>query len=816
MSAWIARRLERSLGVSVRQTVRAVHLAGVAGAAALFVLTATVIVAFDNVLPGADDVASLQVGDIAPQDIHSPITREYVSQVLTEQRQQAAADSVRPVYDPPDPNVARQQAQLARQILDYIENVRRDPYATEAQKIADINYITALTLDDTVIQNLLAVDHETWREVDDQIVSVLERVMRESIRDEDLLAVQSQLPTQVSVRFGGAETVVIAAIVEDLLRPNTFENPEATQLARDTAVAAIELVRRIFERGQIVVREGERIDDAAFEALANLDLLKPADRRLQEVGSAILASIMVMVVTGLYIARFTPWLFDQPRFLALLAAIFLLVLLGARLFGLEGQVYIYPTAAMALLFVTLIGPEIAIIGALGLAFLIGLMANQSLEIAVLITMGGIVGALTLRRAERFNSYFLAGLVVAGTNTIIVTIFYQSASAASEGTELGLLIFYSLINGLLSAAVALAGMYIVTLAFNLPTSLKLLELSQPNQPLLQRLLREAPGTYQHSLQVANLSEQAANAIGANAELVRVAALYHDVGKMENPAFFVENQADNVNPHDVLNDPYRSAYIIISHVTLGDEMARQYRLPTRLRDFIKEHHGTTQVLYFYRQAVAQAGNEAEVDIEQFTYPGPRPQSRETAIMMLADTCESTIRARRPTSKQEISDIVQEMIEIRMRAGQLDESRLTLNDIKAIRNIFIEMLQAVFHPRINYPAALPKSSGVRTTSEPGLPVVRTETSVTPEVSQVRADDERKTELSTLVEPVEQEMSRPQLQTKEIPITVVNNDDDDSPLPDVPPLPRTGEHKSVKPEDNGRKSSAPEKPATEIKDNE
>jgi hypothetical protein len=287
-------------------------------------------------------------------------------------------------------------------------------------------------------------------------------------------------------------------------------------------------------------------------------------------------------------------------------------------------------------------------------------------------------------------------------------------------------------------------------------------------------------------------------------------------MENPAFFVENQADNVNPHDVLNDPYRSAFIIISHVTLGDEMARQYRLPARLRNFIMEHHGTTQVLYFYRQAVAQAGNEAEVDIEQFTYPGPRPQSRETAIMMLADTCESTIRARRPTSKQEISDIVQEMIEVRMRAGQLDESRLTLNDIKAIRNIFIEMLQAVFHPRINYPAALPKPPGVRTTTEPGLPVVRSETALTPEVSQVRTEDERKTELSTLVEPVEQEVSRPQLQTKEIPVMVVKNDDDNSPLPDVPPLPRTGEHRSVKPEDNGRKSNSPEKPAKEIKDNE
>ncbi len=811
MSAWIAHRVERSFGISARRTVRTVHLGAVAVAAALFVLISTAIVAFESVFPGQTDASGLQIGDIAPRDIHSPVTREYISDVLTGQLQQAAADSIRPVYDPPDPNVVRQQTQLARQILDFIQNIRRDPYGTQAQKIEDIGQIEALTLDETTIANILAIDGETWQEVDDQVVGVLERVMRESIREEDVAAVKAQLPTQVSVRFGGVETAVIVAIVEDLIRPNTFENPAATQQARDAAVAAVESVRRVFERGQIVVRDGELIDAAAYEALDRLDLLKPVDRRLQEMASAMLASILVMIVTGLYIARFNRALFDHPRFLALLAAIFLMMLLGARIFGMENQIYIYPTSAMALLFVPLIGAEIAIIGSLGLALLIGIMAGASLEVAALICVGGIVGALTLRRAERFNSYFLAGLIVAGTDTIIVTIFNQLMP--NPELELGLLIFYSLINGLLSAAVALAGMYIVTLAFNLPTSLKLIELSQPNQPLLQRLLREAPGTYQHSLQVANLSEQAANAIGANAELVRVAALYHDVGKMENAAFFVENQVEGVNPHDVLNDPYRSAYIIISHVTDGDEIARHYRLPVRLRDFILEHHGTTLVLYFYQQAVARAGDPAEVDIEQFTYPGPRPRSRESGILMLADTCESTVRARRPTSKQQIADIVQEMIDARMRASQLDDSGLTLNDIKAIRTIFVEMLQAVFHPRINYPASQPPvPSGVKGVTDSGIPMLKTDTSPeTPAAPQ--SQEERKSELSALVPPVENDASRLQLNTGEIPAMILE-DNEDSPMPDVPPLPRTGEVKAVKPDENGRtRRDVTEKP---VQDNE
>ena len=807
MSIWVARRLERSFGLPARRTVRVLHLVGVAAAAALFVLISTVIVAFPSVFPGQTDASGLQIGDIAPRDIHSPVTREYVSDVLTRQRQQAAADNVRPVYDPPDPNIVRQQTQLARQILDYIQNVRRDPYGTQQQKINDISQITALTLDESIITSILLIDDDTWQEVDDQIVSVLERIMRESIREEDLPTVIAQLPMQVSVRFGGVETAVIVAIVEDLIRPNTFENPAATQAARDAAIAQVEAdpVRRVFERGQIVVREGELIDAAAYEALVKLDLLKPADRRLQETASALLASIMVMIVSGLYIARFSRFLFDQPRFLALLASIFLIMLLGVRLFGLNGsQIYIYPTSALALMLVALGGPEIAIIGALGLAPLVGLMAGTSLEVATLATMGGIVGALTLRRAERFNSYFLSGLIVAGTNTIVVTVFNQASPTASS-FELGLLILYSLINGILAAAVTIAGMYVVTLAFNLPTSLKLIELSQPSQPLLQRLLREAPGTYQHSLQVANLSEQAANAIGANADLVRVSALYHDVGKIENPAFFVENQVENVNPHDVLNDPYRSAYIIIGHVPQGDQLARQYRLPARIRDFILEHHGTTQVMYFYRRAVEQAGDEAEVDLEQFTYPGPRPRSRETAILMLADTCESTVRARRPSNRQEIADIVQEMIDARMRGGQLDDSGLTLNDIKAIKAIFIEMLQAVFHPRINYPATLPKPDTLPETAASGL-----KPAITQDIPETQSETDHKTEVA-ITAPVELETPRPQLRTGEIPVL----DEEETPLAEVPPLPRTGEHKSVRTDENGRRS-VEEKPAPEYRDDE
>ena len=803
MIDWFAGLLLRYLRISPTQTRRGLHLSGVVVAAVIFVLTATTLVAYDSIFLGANNVAALYIGDIAPQDIRAPISVDsYVSQVLTAQRQQEVEEGVAETYFPPDPGVARQQTDLAQQILDYIDNIRQDPYGTPEQKVDDLRRMTDLQLDEAIIVEILAMDDATWTDIANQVTSVLERVMRGEIRASNLPSIVTQLPTQVSVRFTEEQADVIVALVKDLLRPNTLLNQEATDTARNAASEGIQ-IRRSFERGQIIVRAGERIDEAAYEALGQVGLLQPADQRFQQIARALLASIMVMVVTGLYIARFKPSLFKSSRFMALLASLFLIVLLGARITGAVGQIYLYPTAALALLYVALIGPEIAVIGMLGLAALIAIMQSNSLEMAMLVATGGLIGALSWRRCVRLNGYFMPGLLVALTNTAIIAIFYQR-NMATTLDEIGLseLILYSLLNGILAAAVALGGMYIVTLLFNLPTGLKLVELSQPSQPLLQRLLREAPGTYQHSLQVANLAEQAANAIGVNADLVRVAALYHDIGKVINAPFFTENQVEGVNPHDVLNDPARSANIIISHVTDGDKIARQYRLPARIRDFILEHHGT-QVLYFYQQAVERAGDDEVVDIEQFTYPGPRPQTKETAILMLADSSEAAVRSRKPTKKQDIADTVQQIFDTKMRTGQLDESGLTLNDIKTVRKIFVDMLQAVFHPRISYPVQQPTAQKDSLPADVPRPARKHETTPgTMETVRVTPAEDRPGEGTPVVPTVTVETARPQLEANEVPPVKVVLDEGDAPLPDVPPLPRTGDHKAVKIGENGNQS--------------
>jgi putative nucleotidyltransferase with HDIG domain len=700
MIAWATQQIARYTRIPEEQVevlfMRLLASVGVTG----FILLLTAIVAFQPIFLGHQEYEAFQVGRIIQQDVFAPETIVFVSDVLTEQRRQQAINNTNPVFDPPDPAVARQQTEQARRILDYIANIRADIYSTPEQKFDDIRQITALALDDTTINQLFSVDDSLWHEIDTEIITIIERVMRDEIKSTDLTRIRDQLlPTQVSVRFNDPREInVIVSITSNLLRPNTIENITATEEARQESLARIGDETRSFEAGQLIISSGSRITEADYEALEHIGLLRTGERRAFAITRALIASTITTVIMGLYIGRFRPTLLtDETHYLALLSALFVLALVGARI-SLGTQIYLYPVAAFGLLFVAIIGAEVGIIGVIGLSFLIGIMSGNSLEIVMFMALGGIIGILNLRHAERLNSFFIAGLMVAAGNIAVVLLFNTSSPTLIT------LILYGAMNGILTAAAAAVLLYLITFIFNLPTALKLMELSQPNQPLLQRLLREAPGTYQHSLQVANLAEQAANAIGANAELTRVSALYHDIGKMLNPVFFTENQTEGSNPHDTLNDPYRSADIIIGHVTEGDELARQYRLPNRIRDFIREHHGTSQVYVFYQQAIILAGgNENDVDIQEFTYPGPKPQSRETGILMLADGCEAAVRSNQPKSRTDIEDVIHRVIDGRRKAGQLNESGLTLGDLEMIETIFAEILQAIYHPRINYTEAI-----------------------------------------------------------------------------------------------------------------
>ncbi|MDE2951817.1 MAG: HDIG domain-containing protein [Chloroflexota bacterium] len=769
--------------------------------ALLFIGCCTAIVAFDDIFLGASSTANLVVGSVPAEDIIAQEERLFVSEILIEQERQNVLEQVPTVYHSPDPNVARQQRVLTENILQFIDNVRADSFASLDQQVADVNEITSLILDDDreTIVAMLQLPEERWTLARNEIISVLERVMRDPIRNSDLQHERDQLPTQVSLRLSPQESHVVTMITGDVIRANTFENPEQTALDRELAVGNVEPQQRHFIAGQIVAPANQRIDNLSFEALQELGLLAQTSNRGSRILRAVLASAMVTLMIGLYISRFElHLLLSDTGSLLLQAALFLIALVAVRSFG-TSNIYLMPAAALGILYVALSRPNLAIVATIGFAFLAGILGRSpSLENASLVAAANISAILTLRNAGRLNNYFLSGLVVGISNVAVVAIF---ALLIGFDALVPSNLIQGFFNGLLIVpTTSFAAMYILTVLFNLPTPFKLMDLSQPSKPLLQRLLREAPGTYQHSLQVANLAEQASEAIGADTQLTHVAALYHDVGKMSNPYFFTENQQQMRNPHDGLNDPYRSADIIVDHVIEGDHIAKNYNLPNRIRDFIREHHGTTEVFVFYQRALDAAKDAAEVDPADFSYPGPIPQSRETAILMLADSCESAIRAVHPESNREITELVHRIVDSKRKAGQLDASQLTLNDLRKIEETFIDVFKGLFHTRIDYARAVKSvvpgsareepaaASSVASASDATAPIP----DVIPESQPVLATGERQvanahfeSKAGVKHAPELPPMTRaPSPDLESIPLPTIM--DDDEPLDDVPPLPK------------------------------
>jgi putative nucleotidyltransferase with HDIG domain len=386
----------------------------------------------------------------------------------------------------------------------------------------------------------------------------------------------------------------------------------------------------------------------------------------------------------------------------LLTFLFLLFLYGARLVIPNRTVipFLFPIAGFSMIVTALISSRAAMVLAVPLSILAGYGLPNSLELILFYMFSSLFGVLVLRNIQRILTFFWAGVAsfIAGTMVILA---FRLADPTSDVVGIVSLIGAAGFNGLAAAGLTIILQFVLAQALGLTTTLQLLEISRPDHELLQFLLRNAPGTYQHSLQIANLAEQAADAIGADALLTRVGSLYHDVGKARHPHFFIENQAPGShNPHEDLN-PLESSGIIVRHVTDGIDLANKHRMPRRIKDFILEHHGDWITSYQYYQAVEAAGGDTQaVDRDSFRYPGPNPRSRETALVMLADGVEARARAERPESYEDMQSLVKDVIEKRLFQGLLDNTPLTMRDLSDITESFTTTLRGAYHPRIEYP--------------------------------------------------------------------------------------------------------------------
>jgi len=658
---------------------------------------------FFLILPDSFSQSSfpMEIGDVASQDILAPYSLTFESKVLTEEARQEAADSVNSIYLPTDPSIGRRQVEQLRTVLYYITSVRQDDYATLEEKISDIKAIDNIELSDTIIQQIIQISDSRWEAIESEATDVLEMIMRNTLRETDIPAARRNIPSLIDFSFPEDQANIVVQLVDSFIVPNSLYSAEQTEATIAEARQSVDPIIRSFIAGETLVRRGQIIRDVEWEALQRYGLIQPTDRTKDLIGAAILTTAMCSLI-GIYFVKQEKQEEFSIKAILLIALTFLLFLGSARFFIIDRTIlpYVFPLAAFGLTLSIIFNFRLAVIFTLVLGIMTAYGIPNGFDLTIFYILPSIFGMLILGKARRIAAFFISGIAI-GVIGIAVIIGYRLTDSLTDWIGIATLSGAALINGVGAAGVTLLLQFIFSQFLGLTTALQLLDTSRPDHPLLQKMLRNAPGSYQHSLQVANLAEQAAEAIGADGLLVRVGSIFHDCGKSRNPQFFIENQIqEELNPHDEI-DPVISAQTIINHVTDGVELAKKYHLPSRMIDFIREHHGTMYTHYQYTQAIKEAGSADEVDKSLFTYPGPRPQSRETALLMLADGTEARARAEVPKNEEDLRSLIDMVFEFYGQNDQLEDTDLTLRDLQTVKESFFRTLKGSYHPRVKYPA-------------------------------------------------------------------------------------------------------------------
>ncbi|MES0359275.1 MAG: HDIG domain-containing metalloprotein [Anaerolineales bacterium] len=691
-------------------------------AIAVFTLVALMVPFFTNQIN-----TQLKTGEVAAREIVAPRSLTYTSDILTQSQQESASESIAAIYSPPDTSIARHQLESLRATLAYINSVRADTYATNEQKGTDLAALEDILLDQETAQNILDLSDSRWQAIQQESIVVLEQVMRATIREDRLEAARNNVPTLVSLSLPEDQAAIVSEMVNGFVVPNSLYSEVQTETARQLARESVVPVERSFVQGQTILLRGQIISETDIEALELFGLVKP-ETRWQDLVSAASLAILTLIYFLVYLSR-NPELTQDLRGLALIIILFIVFLVGGRFVVTNQSMipYIYPLAAFSLVVASLFGTKTALVFTLPLCILYAYDTPNALELTLYNLLGSYSGVFALGPARRITSFFWAAAVIAFIE-ILVILAFRLPQPNIDLIVIAALVGIALVNGIASSSLTVLLQYILAQLLGMTTALQLMEISRPDHPLLQFILRNAPGTYQHSLQVSNLAEQGAEIIGADTLLTRVGAIYHDSGKALNPYFFIENQLPgNSNPHDSL-DQVSSAQTIIRHVSDGLELARKHRLPRRIQDFIAEHHGTMKTRYQFAKAVeAAGGDESLVDESQFIYPGPRPRSRETAILMLADGSEARVRAERPADENQLRKVIKSVVENRLSSGQLDETNLTLRDLDELIDSFTTTLRGIYHPRLEYPDTK-KESPQKSKEVPTVPIISRQSSDLP----------------------------------------------------------------------------------------
>ena len=639
------------------------------------------------------------------------------SAALSEEAAEAAAAAVAPRFTL-DTGVRTAQVAVLANLLEAVDEVRDAPDLSDRERSSMLADLPDLRASARAQRDILDFSARRWQQVADRSVTLLAEVLTDNVEEDEVPAVREGLRERVGDELRQSQQVdVVVELVAPLVEANVTEDGAATAAAREEARTAAEPVIREIVRGTVVVGAGEVVDELAAEVLA----LLPEQGRgvpIDELAALLILALSSAGILGAYLLIARPDSAASNRRLVLLAVLVIGSVAAARWFlpvvlPDEREKFldlVLPLAIAAVLIAALLDRTLALLSATVVAILAGTAAvvhpnfgvgeapeaPQALRPLVVFLLSGVAGAYTTQRIERLTRYGVAGVVV-GATVFLVGLAFWLLDTGRATEDVGWLVLVAVVVAVSTGVLAIGASSFLGLAFGVTTRWQLLELAQLTRPVLRRLQEEAPGTFHHSLLVATMAERAAAQVGADALLVRVGAYYHDIGKLAKPHMYIENQAEGGNPHDGL-DPLESARVIQDHVRWGLELGRRERLPSQIRAFIPEHHGTRLVTYFYRKA---ALTNPDVEPSLFTYAGPRPQSRETAIVMLADSCEAVVRSSKLRDEETIDRLVDAVIDERLNERQFEECDLTLRQLRAVAESFKVTLRGVYHPRIEYPA-------------------------------------------------------------------------------------------------------------------
>jgi cyclic-di-AMP phosphodiesterase PgpH len=668
-----------------------------------------------HVLPDQYDIT---LGKPSPATVVSPVTK--VDEYATNQARKKAAASVEPVYIKDD-HITMQQIGKIDSIFVMAKEILEKPADADEKREKlknDFEATFSLEFSDGFYQKLLNVSLDRLQVIRLTTRQIVSEILQEGVREDELKKMQEKVDQTLYLSvntLNNDEQALVSELAKKSLVVNEFYDKNQTEQQKQAVQEAIKPIP--INKGQIIVAYGEVVTDDQYRKLQELGLLKK-DTQLQTHLGILLFVFTIMGLLYYYIYRFDPENHQNNRNLLLLFCILLLTLIGMKVVSYGQNLewskigYLVPVGLGSMLITLLLNIRLSLICTVFLSIFCSVLFNGDNHLlfdyryGLVSLVSGMTAAFALGDVRKRSTILKAGLISSLASVIPVVAIWFMMPVEGTLNELLQSIGFAMLGGIFSAVLTMGFLPYLETLFGILSPMRLIELGNPNHPLLRKLLIQSPGTYHHSVMVGNLSEAAAEAIGANGLLARVGAYYHDVGKTKRPQFFIENQLSRENPHDKIS-PNLSKSIIISHAKDGVELLKSHKIPKPIQDIAAQHHGTTLIKYFYYKAKEQMENVRE---EDYRYPGPKAQFKEAAIVGICDCVEAAVRSLSKPTPSRIENMVKKIIRDRLEDGQFNECDLTLRELDLIEKSVCETLQGIFHSRIEYPDETGNAKGVK----------------------------------------------------------------------------------------------------------